>query len=228
MIDVVLCELEGVIIDSAAPRRRALQRAFDGEGIGLPDALYDSHCAGKSTELAVGAALDALRHSDDPVLPELLVFSSRRHFRSEISRGVLLAPGAADFIDAARATSRLALVTHTSRTDTELLLSVAGLDSVFECMICAEDVRAPATGGALHEAALERLGRRRAVDRSRVVALVSGIGGAHDARKAGVRCVMVGAAPRDERIDVAAVPSLVGATPASLEALLGRVEEFAA
>lgn len=228
MIDVVLCELEGTLIDGAAQRRRALQRAFAGEGISLPDALHDEHCSGRSPELAVEAVLHALQLSDDPVLPELLVLASRRHFRNEISRGVLLSPGAADFLDAARAVSRLALVTRASRADAELLLSVAGLDSEFECTICADDARADAGSGSLYEVALERLGRRRAVVRDRALALVNSVEGAGAARAAGVRCVIVGAVPHDERTGVAAIPSLARQTPASLEALLCPIEECAA
>ncbi len=228
MIDVVMCELEGALIDCAAQRRRALQRAFSGEGISLPDSLYDEHCSGTSTLLAVEAALRALQWSDDPVLPELLVLAGRRHFRDEISRGVLLAPGAAGFLEATRATSRLALVTRAARAEAELLLSVAGLDSAFECMICADDVRRPSTGGALYEAALARLGRRRAVERSQVVALVNGSEGAGAARAAGIHCVVVGPAPRDERTEVTAIPSLAGVTPASLETLIAPAKECAA
>jgi beta-phosphoglucomutase-like phosphatase (HAD superfamily) len=228
MIDVVLCELEGVLIDCAAQRRRALQRAFAGEGISLRDALYDEQCSGKSTALAVEAALHALQRSDDPVLPELLVLGGGRHFRSEISRGVLLAPGAADFLEATRATSRVALVTRTARAEAELLLSVAGLDSAFECMVCADDVRHLATSAALYQAALARLGRHRALDRSRVVALVNGMGGAGAARAAGVYPIVVGCAPCDEPTEVTAVASLADVTTASLEALMAPVKEYAA
>ncbi|HET7621780.1 MAG TPA: hypothetical protein VFK39_07760 [Gemmatimonadaceae bacterium] len=228
MIDSVLCELEGALIDCSAQQRRALQSAFAGEGISLPDALYDEHCSGRSTELAVEAALHALQHSDDPVLPELLVLGSRRHFRNEISRGVLLAPGAADFLDAARATSRLALVTCSARAEAELLLSIAGLDSTFECTICADDVRESAASGALYDGAIARLGRRRTVDRRRVVALVSGSEGARNARAAGVHCVIVGSLPRDEQIGVTAVASLAEITPALLESLTDPAREYAA
>jgi beta-phosphoglucomutase-like phosphatase (HAD superfamily) len=228
MIDAVLCELEGAVVDSAAQRQRALQRAFAGEGISLPDALYNEHCFGRSCELAVASALRALRLSDDPTLPELLVLGSRQHFRSEVSRGVLLTPGAADFLDAARAACRIALVTRAARSEAELLLSVAGLDSAFECIICSDDVRAPEMHGSRHEAALARLGRRRVVNRRRVLALEDGMHGARAALSTGVRCIIVGNPPHEARAGVVATPSLAGATPASLEALLGPVEEYAA
>jgi len=228
MIDAVLCELEGTLIDSAGQRRRALQRAFVGEGIALPDALYDEHCSGKSTELAVETALHALGMAEDPVLPALLTLAGRHHFRNEISRGVLLAPGAAEFLEAARASSRVALVARAARDDVELLLSIAGLANAFECATCADDVRTAGAASSFHETALARLGRRRAVNRGRALALESGMDGARAALAAGVRCVIVGAEPCDDRGGVAAVRSLAGKTPASLEALLGPVEECAA
>lgn len=228
MIDLVLCELEGALVDSESQRRRALQRAFADEGIALPDELYDEHCAGKSTEHAIEAALRALRPSDDALLPELLALGSSRRFRIEVAGGVLLAPGAADFLDAVRATSRIALVSRAARNEAELLLAVAGLDTAFECSICADDVRAAERGGARHEAALARLGRLRPVDRRRVLALEGGMDGARAALAAGVRCVVVGQTPREAPSGVVAVSSLVGETPASLEALFHHSEECAA
>jgi HAD superfamily hydrolase (TIGR01509 family) len=229
MIDAVLCELEGVLIDSEAQRRRALQRALADEGLALADSAYEEHCARRSTELAVEAALSVLAVGDDPALRELLALGARHHFNRESARGVMLAPGAARFLDAARAVTRVALVTRAMRREAELLLAIAGLDSAFECIICADDAREPKPSGALYEAALTRLGRRRTVDRRRVIALEDGLDGIRSADAAGVRCIAVGELPLDEQIVAAgAASSLAGETPASLEALLVRVEENAA
>lgn len=228
MIDAVLCELEGAVVDSAVQRRRALQRAFAGEGIALADALYDAHCARVDTEHAIAAALRVLQHDDDPVLPELLVLASRRHFAREILRGVILAPGAAEFLDAARASTRIALVTRAARGEAEPLVAAAGLDSVFEFMICSDDARQPGTHGTRHEAALARLGRRGAVNRDRVLAVEDGVAGARVALASGVRCVVTGVAVHEAPARVATIASLVGQTPDSLVALLDAAEEKAA
>jgi beta-phosphoglucomutase-like phosphatase (HAD superfamily) len=225
MIDAVLCELEGAVVDSAAQRRRALRRAFAGEKIALADALYDEHCAGIDVENAVAAALRVLPHDDDPVLPELLVLASRRHFTDEILRGVLRAPGITEFLAAARAAARLALVTRAARSEAELLVAAAGLDSVFEFMVCSDDAREPGIRATRHEMALARLGRRGAVHRDRVLAIEDRMAGARTALASGVRCVLVGVGAHDAAAGIATVPSLAGETPASLAALLDAAEE---
>lgn len=229
MIDAVLCELEGVLIDSGAQRRRALQRALADEGLALADSVYEGHCARRSTGLAIEAALRALDVGDDPVLPELLALGASHHFNREAARGVMLAPGSAAFLEAARAVTRVALVTRATRRETELLLAVAGLESAFECVICADDASTPKPAGAIYEAALARLGRRRGIDRRRTLALEDGLDGIRAAGATGVRCIAVGELPLEEQMVAAgAVSSLAGETPASLEAMLAMVEENAA
>ena len=229
MIDAVLCELEGVLIDSAAQRRRALQLALAGERFTLPDSAYEEHCARRSTEAAVEGAFRALGIEDDPALAALLVLGSDQNFTRQAARGVMLAPGAMAFLERARAATRLAVVTRATRREAELLLSVAGIDAAFDCVICAEDAPTPKPSAAPHEAALTRLGRRRPVDRGRVIALEDGLHGIRAASRAGVRCIAVGAMPAAEAAGAAgAVLSLVDVTPRSLEAILARAEENAA
>jgi beta-phosphoglucomutase-like phosphatase (HAD superfamily) len=226
MIDAVMCELEGVLIDSSAQRCRALQHSLADEGLTLSDTTYYEHCAGRNTDIAVQNALRVLGKDDDGALATLLVLRSNDHFARLAASGVLLAPGAVEFLESVRASTRAAVVTRATRREAELMLAVAGLDSAFDCLICAEDAPAPKPSGAPYEAALARLGRRSAVDRRRAVALEDGVDGIRASVAARVRCIAVGALPAHELIGAdGVVASIVGETPASLEALLVRVEE---
>lgn len=228
MIDALLCELEGVLIDSSGQRRRALQHALAGEGLTLPDSTYEEHCAGRNCDAAVASALHALGVEDD-ALAALLVLKSESHFASHIARGVLLAPGAVEFLERARAATRVAVVTRATRQEAGLMLALAGLDAAFDCLICVDDAPAPKPSPASHEAALARLGRRRAVERRHAIALEDGPDGIRAAAAAGVRCILVGARSSRLRAGAAgAIASVSGETPASLEALLARAEENAA
>ena len=73
-------------------------------------------------------------------------------------------------------------------------------------------------------AALERLARRRPVSYAHVVALEDGITGVRAAKAAGLRCAVVGTLPVHLAVNAdALIPSLVGQTAASIDALtLGK------
>lgn len=224
-----MCELEGVLVDTHPQRRSAMQRSFAEEGIVLPDSIYITHCAGRPVEAAVEAALGAIDLQNDGSLAALLALRTERHFADLAARGVMLAPGAGEFIERAAATTRLALVTRATRRETELVLSLAGLDAAFECVMSAEDAAAPKPSGAVYAAAIERLARLRAVERDRVIALddsPDGVGAAHEA---GVRCILVDARPGRRSAGADGVLSTIaGQSPASLEALVaGRAEAAA-
>lgn len=228
MIHALLFELEGVLIDSSVQRRRALQDALAGEGLTVPDSIYEEHCAGRSGEAAVASALRALGVDDD-ALAALLELEYSRHFARHAARGVLLAPGAVEFLESARSAARVAAVTRATRREAELMLAPAGLDTAFDCLICSEDAAAAKPSPAPYEAAIARLGRRRTLDRRHTIALEDGPDGVRAAMAAGVRCIAVGAPSARQRAGAAgAIASIAGETPSSLDALLARAAENAA
>jgi len=227
MIEAVLCELEGVLVDTFAMRRRALRESFATEGLALPDDACAAFCTGRSTDDAVRAALDALHASLDEVAITLLVLRADRRFAELAGHGLLLAPGALELIERSHGSARLALVTRASRREAELLLAPAGLDAAFECIVCAEDAPAPKPSPAPYAHTLDRLARKRPVARERVIALEDGLAGVRAAHAAGVRCIAVGALPVDARAEAdAAIPTLAGQSPSSLGTLITQAEEI--
>jgi HAD superfamily hydrolase (TIGR01509 family) len=226
MLDVVLCEFEGVLADTSALRRRALQRSFADESLALADAEYDAHCAGLPLEGAIRAGLRAAGIERDDTGVEVLRLRAERHFAELAGKGVSLATGAREFLDRAQGATRLALVTRASRREVEFVLGLAGLDGAFECIVAAEDVLAPKPAPEGYRRALERLARRRPLARERAVALEDGPAGVRAARGAGVRCIVVGTLPAHIQVEAdAALPSVAGHSPSTLDALLNHREE---
>jgi HAD superfamily hydrolase (TIGR01509 family) len=227
MIDAVLCELEGVLVDTFAMRCRALRESFAAEGLALPDATVAASCGGRSTDDAVRAALPALDVSLDDVTATLIALRAERRFAELAGHGALLAHGATEFIERAQGRARLALVTRANRREVELLLGPVGLDTAFQVIVCAEDTPAQKPSPAPYEYALHRLARRRPVEREHVVALEDGLDGIRAAHAAGVRCVAVGALPAEVRAEAdVAVPSLTNVSPATLDALITQAQEI--
>jgi beta-phosphoglucomutase-like phosphatase (HAD superfamily) len=226
MTEAVLCELEGVLVDTSVARLRALRESFAEERITLPDAVYAEHCAGRPTEDAIRSALDAMSTPLDDVAITLVALRAERRFAELAGHGVLLAPGAMEFMERSQGLARLALVTHLSRREAEIMLAPTGLDAAFECIVCAEDAPVQKPLPAPYQHALQRLERRRPLRRGHTVALEAGLDGIRAARAAGVRCIAVGELPEAVRAEAdAAIPSLIGQSPGSLGALIARPEE---
>jgi beta-phosphoglucomutase-like phosphatase (HAD superfamily) len=228
MLDAVLCELEGVLIDSAAPRREALVRALGEEGIA--GALSPVAMASVGM-LAPETALALLRRGGELVLDEtgeeLAALRAARYFSEALAGGgATLVPGAREAVDALAAAAPLALVTRARRGDVEQVLALADLGAHFAVVVTADEVRSPMPDPTMHRRALERLARRRPPRASHVAALESSDPGVRAALAAGVRPVRVGpddVEVADTPVGNVAVPRLAhvaGLTPARLAALL--------
>jgi beta-phosphoglucomutase-like phosphatase (HAD superfamily) len=220
MLDVVLCELEGVLADTEPLRQEALRRSFADEQLELTPAIYNAHCFALPVESAVRAALRALACERDHTGIELLTVRATRYFSDLASRGFMLAPGAREFLEHTQSSARLGLVTRATRRETELLLSFADLETTFECIITEEEAIFPKPAPAPYVRALERLSRRSTFPKH-AIALEYGVPGIHAARTAGLACIAVGTLPAHIQVEAdAALPSLAGQTVASLKALL--------
>ncbi len=225
MVDALLIEFEGVLADTAAPRRRALGTTFAAEGVPLSDATFRDRCLGRATRDAVCAALESAGAKRDDVGIDLMTAHAEREFGKELANGVALMPGAAELIADSQGRVRLALVTRSARGAVDPLLALAGIDGAFECLVTSDDTLEGKPHPAPYRRAIERLSRRRAIAVARAVALEDGSAGIRSARAAGLRCIAVGAAPFVALEADACVDSLVGTRVDSLGDLLDAARE---
>lgn len=226
MLDALLIEIEGVLADTAAARRAAFVRSAHDDGLPLDARDYDELCDGLAPHDAARAAVAALGARRDETALDLLVLRAERYFGAEAARGLVLVPGARELVESLAGRVRMAVVTRASRRHAGMILALADLESAFECVITAEDVRRPRPAPDGHEHALERLGRRRPVRRERCAALEGTIAGIRAARAAGIRCIAAGALPAWRALDAdACLPALEGVTPDELLALAAPAAE---
>jgi beta-phosphoglucomutase-like phosphatase (HAD superfamily) len=232
-LPTLLLELETVLADTADARRAALLAALAAEDVALSEAEYDEACVGLAPRQAARAALALRGRGDDETTADLVTLLAEREFARRVGAGVTLAPGARDFVEGAAGRARLGVVTRARRADASLILSLAGLEDAFDVVVAADDVAEPKPSPAPYRRALERLARRGgsagggsditagANDPARAtIVLEDSPAGIRAAHAAGLRCVAVGAVAAHVAIEAdAAVPSLVGQTPASLLAL---------
>ena len=220
----ILSELEGVLVQTRDARRAALICALADDGVQLPARLYDDACDGLPVRSAVRSALELTDTTLDETGIELMALRAEKYFAQSAGTGVTLADGARDSFTALHGQARLAIVTRASRREAEALLGLADMTFLFECVVTSDDVPdAPKPDPAAHLTALDRLARRRRLDRREAIALEDGGAGIRAARGAGLRCLATGNVPAFRALDADGyLPSLRGATLESLDALGGH------
>lgn len=210
-VDAVLVELEGVIFDTAGPRRAALERALREEGVGFDDVAWDDACAG----LPVATALAALARRGlplDETARELARLRAERHFADTLGGPVLMMPGARAAFERLAAMTRVTVLTRATRREAARMLEIAELEPLVETIITSDDGALKPDPRAWREA-LARLSRRRPVPVARVVALEDDAPGIRGARTAGLRCIAVGRAAPHRVLEANAwLPTLEGVT----------------
>ena len=190
-VDAVLLDWEGVLADCAGVRRDALAHALAAERI-TPDApSLTRHPA----DPAPGIEASTLANLDrtDPALADLVRLRASRAFAERLAKGFVLMPGARAFVEHAQLVSRVAIVTSATRSETEFVLRLSGLDGAVATIVSADDGLAPPPLPAMYERALEQLSRRGPIHRECVVAIGQASDALRAARACGVRTVALGA-----------------------------------
>ncbi|HJU76208.1 MAG TPA: HAD family phosphatase [Gemmatimonadaceae bacterium] len=223
MIDAVLFEFDGVLADTARARGDALRSTLREDGINLTPDEFREHCAGRSFPEGVRAALDMKSVKLDETGIDLLVLRTERAYSAVVGKGVTLSDGVPQVIERLAGSVRLGIVTRAQRSDVDFVLSLAGLDHAFACLVTGEDVTTGKPSPAPYRVALERLSRLRVTRASSCVALEDTLVGIRSARAAGLRAVAVGALPAHVAMEAdGLLQGISGLTLASLQRLVAR------
>jgi beta-phosphoglucomutase-like phosphatase (HAD superfamily) len=223
MVDGVLLDWEGVLVDTGQSRREAMLRALAEEGVHLAPREYDERCIGRSVrEAAASAVGDA---ASDRTLVELVAMRAEREFSARLAHGFSLRPGAARMVELAQLRAPIAIVTTASRTETDVVLRLADLHDSCAVLITADDVSDAAASRSQYEKALAGLARRRRVRPSHIIALAANRSSILAARDAGVRTIAVGTPAHVALEADGAVASLEGITVDDLAVVAGLSAE---
>ncbi len=132
-------DCDGTLIDGQASICDAMERAFAGHGLELPDRNQVRRAVGLSLPVAVSILLP----DTDSVLHEALVEDYKQHFRASRSSGELqqpLFPGIRALLDDLRDTGwQLAVATGMSRRGLDHCLATHRLTSHFGSLQTADD-----------------------------------------------------------------------------------------
>ena len=225
MFHAVLFELEGVLVDTRNDRQRALQETLAQDGVRLSDSDCES-LADLPVRAAVAAAFRAASIPMDDVGLDLGALRAERRFAERLAHGLALVEGARDLVGHLAGRVRLGVVTRASRREADAMLSLAGLEFAFECVIGHDDVLEAKPSACHYEQALRTMSRLRPLAPASALALEDGPAGIRAARGAGLRCLAVGALPAHRAMQAEGLlPTLRGHTLSTLAGVVLRPEE---
>ncbi|MEO6527003.1 MAG: HAD family phosphatase [Gemmatimonadaceae bacterium] len=219
MVDGVLLDWEGVLVDTGAWRRDSLLRALADEGVHFDPAAYDESCRGHSVHGAAAAAVGLA--VSDPTLIDLVALRAQRDFAAHIAQGFSLTPGAARLLALAQLRAPIAVVTAAGRDETDAVLRLADLHDSCAAVVTADDVPGEAPSREQYDKALAHLSRRRPVRADHLIALTATLPSIRAARAAGVRTVAFGVPAHIALEADASLASLEGISMDELATLAG-------
>jgi HAD superfamily hydrolase (TIGR01509 family) len=225
VIQAVLFDFNGVIVDDESQHCEAFQRVLAAEGIALTREQYYADYLGLDDRTGF---VEAYRRAARTLTTELLsylVAQKSEVYLNIMSAALPIVPGAREFVRAAATRFRLGIVSGALRREIDAMLARTGRDfaSLFEIIIAAEDVRSCKPDPAAYLAGLDALNRRKAITAGACVVVEDSLPGLAAARAAGMPCVVLTTSHPSERFagrGAAMVwDSFAGHTPAELAAV---------
>lgn len=185
MIEAVILDFDGLILDTETPFRRSWEEIYDEHGLSVSPTVW-ARMIGSSADPAEAYAL-LERHLGRPV--DRAALRDRRMTRElELLKHERAMPGVRGLIAQATAQGlRLAIASSSERG--WVVGHLAGIELLehFAVIVCAEDVAATKPAPDLYEAALGSLG----VSADQAIAFEDSVHGVAAAKAAGLFCVAV-------------------------------------
>ena len=192
-LQAIVFDFDGVIADSEVLHLRAYQQVLAPKGITLSnDEYFDKYLGYDDVGVFKTLGRDKGVPMDDDRVKQLIAQKSERY--EELSAaGDMLFPGAADFIRTAAAAVPIAIASGALTHEIEEILDQAGLRSLFQVIVGADQTERSKPHPEPYQTAFERLrlltGRDLIPWRS--VAIEDSRWGLASARGADLRCVAV-------------------------------------
>ena len=218
MLDTLVFDFDGVIIDTEVPTFTAWQEVFKSFGQSVDRALWSEIIGGGQKLFDTMAYLESIVGP----LPDREAVRRRKNERADkmIAESPVL-PGVLDHLaDARRLGLRLAVASSSSRDWVEGHLAERGLLEYFAAIVTRDDVSRVKPDPALYATAVARVGSEPAS----AFAIEDSFNGVTSAKRAGLLCVAV---PNEMTLDMdfeQADVRLGSLAEVPLEALLDRLE----
>jgi beta-phosphoglucomutase-like phosphatase (HAD superfamily) len=220
MLDAVLLDWENVLADTGSARHEALLRALREEGVPVSSHFGNDSHEWSGLEAAARAAVHGSGIADETVVA-LVVARAARAFAERLGKGFVLRPGAYELVAHVQSASRLMIVSTATRSETEFMLRLAGLEGAASAVVSADDALDPPPSPVAYRHAVEKLSRRTPVHLARTLAIVATLPSLRAARDAGLRTLALDM-PAHAAVEAdGALANLVGITIGELTRAAG-------
>ena len=223
LIEAVLFDFNGVLVDDEAQHCLALQQVLNDEGIMLSRETYYAEYLGFDDRTGF---VEAFRRANRTLTTEQLsrlVTAKSQVYQRLIEKSVRMVAGAGEFVRSAAERFRLAIVSGALRHEIDVVLSQIGFAGSFETIVSADDIAQSKPDPSGYLQAHAALDRRRPLALRSCVAIEDSLPGLAAARAAGIRCIMLTTSHKMEALrgqGAALVwESFAGHAPAELAAL---------
>jgi HAD superfamily hydrolase (TIGR01509 family) len=164
MIQAILFDFNGVIIDDEPLQLQAYREALTAHGITITDEDYYSRL-GTDDRAFVRSIFEGAGKRLNKETLAAIIERKTEWYRESIKGELPLFPGVVTFIKAAARTHMLGVVSMARRVEIDHVLERARLVDRFSCIVSAEDARACKPDPHCYQTAFELLNRKRLAER---------------------------------------------------------------
>jgi len=223
VIEAVLFDFNGVLVDDEGQHYEAMQRVLADEDIALSREQYYAQILGLDDATGFVEAYRRAQRTLTTELLKILVARKSQVYFQLVAKSLRLVPGATEFVHEAAKRFRLGIVSGALRREIDHVLSQTGFAERFEVVVAAEDVSRCKPDPASYVAARDAFTKRQPISADRCVVIEDSLPGLQAARAAGMPCVMLTtshpARALDGRGAALVWDSFAGHTPSELAAL---------
>jgi HAD superfamily hydrolase (TIGR01509 family) len=191
LIEAVLFDFNGVLVDDEPQHCEALRRVLADERITLTREQYYGQYLGLDDRTGFVLAYRNAHRTLTTELLKHLVTKKSELYLALVRTSLRLVRGAPEFVRDAGGRFRLGIVSGALRHEIDHVLSQTDLGDSFEVIIAADDVSHSKPDPASYLAAHDAFSRRRAVATAACVVIEDSLPGLQAARAAGMPCVML-------------------------------------
>jgi HAD superfamily hydrolase (TIGR01509 family) len=204
----VIFDFNGTISDDEPLLAELFEQIFGEVGIAVGRDLYFEEFAGYSDAEICERILARFGRSDDDGLTERLVARRTELYLERQKEQPTVTSEATDFVRRVAERVPVAVASGAARREIEAVLTAAGLRSLFDVLVCLEDVAEGKPHPAGYLLALDQLQRSvgERIDAADVLVFEDSEQGLRAALAAGMRCIVVsGTAPAGRLVGAAAI-----------------------
>ena len=195
MLQAVIFDFNGIIVDDEPIHFRLFQRVFAEEGIDLAEATYYQRYLGFDDRGAFLAAFRDRGRAIGPAKLQQLIARKADYYQEAIRNHVAILPGVRALVEDLARHVPLAVASGALRQEIKTILQTAGLLSHFRAIVSAEDVQQGKPEPEIFIKALAALNTASrdpaAIPPAECVVIEDSKEGVRGARRAGMKCLAV-------------------------------------